>query len=174
MFEMLVPGGFSAPQSPFGDALPGVPSRAQSMLNLHLRIQRGGFALASMFVPLLLAATLSGCGGDVEDPFERVPVQGTVTVGGEPVQYGLLQLTGEKNEKTQETAFVSAQVRDGKFAVKDGATTPGPNEAFLIIYASEPKENEEVKTAGTWNGTVTVEPEKDLKIEIDPTMLSRS
>ncbi len=139
-------------------------------INSHCARSRAALVLTSM---LLFAGFLAGC-GDAPDPFERIPVKGTVTLDGEPIEFGTIQFTGERNEQTKETAFVVAPVRDGTFSVDDGGTTAGTNEVFVIIHAGEPRDDAEVGVIGTWTGTLTVEPGSELQIKLDSSMLKRS
>lgn len=68
---------------------------------------------------VLLACLVVGCGGST-DPFERVAVEGTVTIGGEPLGRGMIRLTPIA---PTEGPKVSLPVVDGRFA---GDATVGP------------------------------------------------
>lgn len=52
-----------------------------------------------------------GCGP--KDPFGRQPIKGTVSLEGEPVQYGVLTLEPAESQPAGSTA----PIRDGKFAI---------------------------------------------------------
>jgi hypothetical protein len=55
-----------------------------------------------------------GCGGD-----GKVPIQGTATWNGQPIEIGYVELQPTDNEGQ----FASAEIREGKFTLR---TSPGP------------------------------------------------
>ena len=71
------------------------------------------------FAWLALAFVGGGCGGPA-DPFERVAVEGTVTVDGEPLGRGMIRLTPIAPTAGPKVAL---PVVDGRFA---GDATVGP------------------------------------------------
>jgi len=65
-------------------------------------------------VSTLLTTLLLGCGGD-----GKVPIQGTATWNGEPIEIGYVELQPTDNAGQ----FASAEIREGKFTLR---TSPGP------------------------------------------------
>lgn len=140
--------------------------------------------LSSLLVRLRPAAVcvailqVYGCGGRPADPFpNRTAVTGTLSVDGQPVQWGFLSLTGQRDAETQQVALVRLPVRDGKFETEKG--TPGPtkgtNQAEVIVFAEEPREDiDRPKVRGMWGGTVTVEEGQPLTIDIVSSELQKS
>jgi hypothetical protein len=133
------------------------------------------------FAPVAFVLALAGCGGGVEDPFaDRTPVSGTLSLDGEPVQWGGLTLIGQKLEETQEIARDNLIVRDGKFATTEGSpgATPGENQAEVIIYSEDPTPPEDgdlrPKVTGVWSGSVTVKAGEPLVIELKTSDLQRT
>lgn len=109
---------------------------------------------------LLLCA---GCGGGASDPFQRVRVHGTATVGGTPVAHGILRLMGEK--QNDQVASVVLDVSEGKFdsqAQGFPGITAGQCEAQLHLY----KDADGNEPLGTWTGIVTV-PADGAEIKLD-------
>lgn len=137
--------------------------------------------LLSVVLAVCVAALFTGCGGGAADPFpNRTTVSGTLTLDGQPVQWGAVLLTGQRNESSQEVATDQLTVRDGKFSTSPGArgTTPGENQAQVVIYAEEPKQVEDgdysPKITGVWNGTINVEVGKPLTLELKSSDLTKS
>jgi hypothetical protein len=95
--------------------------RAVSFLPLRLSVSA-----------LLLAASLAGCGG-VKDPLPREAVSGTVTLDGQPLAHGVLQLlpAGQK-----EGTACGASIEKGKFEI-ERAQGPVPGEYVVIINSTE-------------------------------------
>lgn len=62
----------------------------------------------------LLLVLLAGCGGD-----GKVPIQGTATWNGEPIEIGYVEFQPTDNTGQ----FASAEIRGGKFTLR---TSPGP------------------------------------------------
>lgn len=114
----------------------------------------------------LLSATLlvaAGCGGGVDDPFTRVPVKGTVKVGGQPVAHGLLRLEGAKQEDL--AANLVLTVTDGMVdseAAGLSGITAGECQVELHLY----EDADGAVPKGTWRGIVTV-PADGSEISID-------
>jgi hypothetical protein len=131
----------------------------------------------ALVVIAVVAMVLPGCGGP-EDPFaDRTPVSGVLMLDGAPVQWGSLKLIGQRKEETQEQAIDMIAVRDGKFQSEEGAfgTTPGQNEAEVIIFAEEPtEEKDNVKMKGMWRGAVTVAADAPLTLDLKSSDLQKS
>ena len=88
---------------------------------------------------LLLAASLigmlTGCGGET-DPFERVPVEGVVTVDGSPLSRGTIRFIPEG---TTEGPKVALPVVDGSFS-GDRSVGPVAGKHQVVV---EPEESDE-------------------------------
>jgi hypothetical protein len=120
---------------------------------------------------LLLSGSLVGCGGGGGDPFDRAPITGTVSVGGEPVEFGSITFEGEKNEATQEVALAVIPIRQGKFdsSAAGRSPSPGTNEVTVTVYDGDPdSEEREAPVRGTWLGQEDVEAGEEIKIDINP------
>lgn len=65
-------------------------------------------------ISTLVTTLLAGCGGD-----GKVPIQGTATWNGEPIEIGYVELQPTDNTGQ----FASAEIRQGKFTLR---TAPGP------------------------------------------------
>jgi hypothetical protein len=118
----------------------------------------------------------AGCSGAPTDPFSRVTVTGTVTLDGQPIRWGSVTLKGEKNEATQEQAFASFAVRDGKIVEEAGApgTTAGLNEVSVIVYETDPAdESREPVIKGTWLGQLEIKAGQPLEIKMDSSSLEK-
>lgn len=121
--------------------------------------------IARWMVVAVLGVVCCGCGGGVSDPFQRVRVHGTATVGGTPVAHGILRLTGEKlNDNT--VANVVLKVAEGKFdSEAEGfpGITAGECNAELHLY----KDSDGSEPLGTWTGIVSVPADgAEIKLEI--------
>ncbi|MEX0794648.1 MAG: hypothetical protein WD045_16040 [Pirellulaceae bacterium] len=64
-------------------------------------------------VSALLFTPLAGCGGD-----GKIPIQGTATWNGDPIEIGYVELQPTDNTGQ----FASAEIREGKFTLR---TAPG-------------------------------------------------
>ena len=123
-----------------------------------------------------VALVLLGCGGGSVDPFQRVQVSGTAKLDGEPVKWGSIKLTGEKNEKTQEQAVASYAIRDGQIMSTPDSqgTTAGANDITLIIYATDPSdESKEPVVKGIWLANLSIAEDQPLAIDMKAGELER-
>jgi hypothetical protein len=105
-------------------------------------------------------------------------VNGNVTVGNKPVEFGSISFRGKVSEKTSEAAQIELPVRQGKFAAPEGlGTTAGTNQIALIVYASDPEADaesgKETKVVGTYSGPVEVSPDSPLAITLEAGDLQR-
>ncbi len=130
------------------------------------------FARNGQVLLAVITLLLAGCGGGASDPFARVPVSGTVKVDGEPVQFGTITLTGEKNTQTQETAQAILAIRNGEFSTKSGGlgTTAGKNEVVVTVYGSDPDtadpEGPAPEVVGHWKSETEVTANTPLDFDI--------
>lgn len=132
-----------------------------------------GVCLCRLSAVVLLLSL--GCSGSPADPFSRVPVSGTVQLDGQPVKWGGIVLRGEKNEQTQEQAFVSYAIRDGQIVADSGApgASDGMNEITVTIYDTDPSdESQEPVIRGTWLGQLSVKSGEPIDIKIDHNALT--
>ena len=122
---------------------------------------------------------LAGC-GDGGDPYERGAVKGTVTLDGEPVEWGELYFKGEVDENDQ-VAQAYLEITNGKFE-SSGRATPGvgPNKILVTIYRGEkPAEDsdeagEDPKVRGYYVADQTVAADgAEIKLEIKKSDLKR-
>lgn len=133
-----------------------------------------GFAVCRPWAAIVLLC--AGCSGAPTDPFNRVTITGTVTLDGQPIRWGSVTLKGERNEATQEQAFASFAVRDGKIVEEAGApgTTAGTNEVSVIVYDTDPEdETREPVIKGTWLGQLEIQAGQPLDIKIDSSSLEK-
>lgn len=96
-------------------------------------------------LPVLLP--LTGCGGGDELPRERV--SGTVTLGGEPLESGLIQFEPTSPDVPTMTG---AEIQNGQYAVPR-AEGPVPG-SYRVIITSNPKEAELDPEEGEMPGMV--------------------
>jgi hypothetical protein len=97
----------------------------------------------------------AGCGGGVEDPFEREHVTGQVTLDGKPVEFGTISFEGEKKEQTSEVALSLTPIRNGSFNTEEGGlgASPGSNAVRVTVYDGDPDSVEkEARRLGSWQG----------------------
>lgn len=139
---------------------------AHQFQNLHGRLR----------ILCLLGFVVAGCGGS-DDPFERTDVTGTITLGGQPVQFGEIYFKGPVDDNDQ-TAQAFLPIRDGKFeSVGTQHPTPGENTVTITIYETDPNaETEDGSTArqvGIWTGKHTVGAEP-ITIDINEGDLEKS
>ncbi len=133
-----------------------------------------GLAVCRPWAAIVLLC--AGCSGAATDPFSRVSISGTVLLDGQPIRWGSITLKGEKNEQTQEQAFASFAVRDGKIVEEAGApgTTAGMNEVSVIVYETDPSdESREPVIRGTWQGQLDIKAGQPLEIKMDSSSLEK-
>ena len=81
---------------------------------------------------LVLLLTIAGCGGSSADGFSRFPVEGTVTLDGQPLKTGTISFNA-----LQQGASASGPIADGAFRlVGDDGLSPGPYR--VEIYSLQP------------------------------------
>jgi hypothetical protein len=122
------------------------------------------------------ALACAGCGNTPTDPFARSQVTGTVSVDGQPVQFGTLNVTGQRNEATQEQAIESYAIRDGRIMEDPGArgTTAGMNDINVLIFATDPAdENKQAAVTGHWTGKLEIKAGEPLAIKIEKSALAK-
>lgn len=86
-----------------------------------------------LFLILTLAVSTAGCGAD--DGLGRLPISGTITLDGKPLQHGLIQF-----QPTSDRQPVAAGgfVADGKYAIaRESGPVPGTYRV-TITAAGEP------------------------------------
>lgn len=126
-----------------------------------------------------------GCGGGVEDPFDRTHVSGSVSIDGQPLKYGAIYFKGEQAADATEVAQALLDIRDGKFAATR-AYKPGIGKNSVLVTAYEgdppppaPVDDEEgdappdPKVVGYWQTEVTIEDEAPLTFEIRKSELQK-
>jgi hypothetical protein len=93
--------------------------------------RRGGSLLS-------LAVLLAGCGG-TEDPFQRADVQGTVTLDGQPLKYGLVYFKAGDPDQSAQVAQALLDIRDGAFiSTPANKPAPGANTVTVTAYVGDP------------------------------------
>ena len=126
-------------------------------------------------IPLLVLIA-GGCGG-AKDPFERTDVSGTVTLDGQPIQFGEIYFKGPVDENDQ-TAQAFLPIREGKFeSVGAQHPTPGENTVTVTIYETDPDVESEdgspARAIGAWTGSQTVG-EEPISINIEKSQLEKA
>lgn len=117
-----------------------------------------------------LLMSLTGCGGPSHG--DRVPLNGTVTVKGVPLD---VNATIYFNPPAGQSGIGSSgQVSGGKFSIsEESGATPGQTLEVIVITAPgippDGTPRDQMKVATTYKSTVTIpnrgDPNQDLKIE---------
>jgi hypothetical protein len=115
-----------------------------------------GLRFPSVCVSALLAtASYAGCGG-AEDALPREAVSGTVTLDGQPLPHGVLQmLPADQKQGTP----CGALIEDGKFSI-ERRQGPVPGEYAVTINSAEAGSGA-AAPAGPPGPAATVAPPKD-------------
>ena len=142
--------------------------------------------LASGCLIFGLAAILGGCGGGVDDPFDRTHVTGSVSIDGQPLKYGAIYFKGEQARDATEVAQALLDIRDGKFAATR-AYKPGigKNSVTVTAYEGDPpppvpvddvegNAPPEPKIVGYWQTEVQIADDAPLSFEIKKSDLQKS
>ena len=79
-------------------------------------------ALAWLFVLGCVLVIAGGCGSGVRPIDGSVPVSGTVTFNGQPLEQGMVRFAPEGGGKTQPA---TGQIKNGKFTMQTTASSPG-------------------------------------------------
>lgn len=87
-------------------------------------------------LPIALTALVVGAGCSNKDPHGRLPISGSVTLSGTPIDQGMIQfLPPEPNQKAP---LAGAMIRDGKYQVpREQGLAPGSYR--VVISAPEAK-----------------------------------
>lgn len=83
--------------------------------------------LVFMAAAAMTSAIATGCGGD---PYQRVPVAGTITLNGQPLESGMISFTPDDGSDP----VASAIVTDGKYAL-DRHDGPQPGLHRVSIWS---------------------------------------
>jgi hypothetical protein len=78
--------------------------------------------LAGLFVLGCVLVIAGGCGSGVRAIDGSVPVSGTVTFNGQPLEQGMVRFAPEGGGKTQPA---TGQIKNGKFTMQTTASSPG-------------------------------------------------
>ncbi|MFV0445458.1 MAG: hypothetical protein ACK5Q5_17910 [Planctomycetaceae bacterium] len=87
----------------------------------------------------LLVVAVAGCGGGVDDPFDRAEVKGTVNFEGMPLAYGEILFRGEAAKVKDELPQATLMIREGKFQ-SNRASKPGhgQNKVVVSVFDGDP------------------------------------
>jgi hypothetical protein len=78
--------------------------------------------LSALVVLVWVMVTAGGCGSSATQIAGSVPVSGTVTFNGQPLEQGMVRFAPESGGKAQPA---TGQVKNGKFTMLTTASSPG-------------------------------------------------